>query len=249
MEKKVITWDYRDNNELKTYWISDVHLGHKACDKDMFTDTIKRIKDKNMPFADLGDLIENATKDSVGAGVYEQSDIADKQIEEAVSLYTPVKHLLKSMQPGNHEARTYNTAGVNLTKIMARELSVPYGGIGTIHKIKVGDQTYIGYSTHGGSGATTIGGVVNALLKLGQIVDADFYIQGHTHQTVYQAREGFYLDPKGVLRKQRRHFINNGSYLNYWDTYAQAKSYPVGNKGSAQLTFNGKKHEIEVSFV
>lgn len=247
--KKIIDWDFRDKKVIDTFWFSDVHLGHFACDIELFRDNINRVLKNQMPCVDLGDLIENATKDSVGAGVYEQNEIAEEQMEKAVELYKPISHLLKSMQPGNHELRTFDKSGVNLTRIMARELGVPYAGAGVVHQIRVGNQKYLGYSTHGGSGATTVGGKLNALLRMGNVFDADFYIQGHLHDCIYQSRESFELDRRGMLRSRTRHFINNGSYLNYWNTYGQVKGYSPGTKGNTQIRFRGDKHEIEVSFV
>jgi predicted phosphodiesterase len=248
--KKIIEWDFKDRDSLQSFWFSDIHWGHHACDKDLVKRNIDMVAKKQIPCADLGDLIENATRDSVGAGVYEQDMIADGQMEEAIALYEPIKHLLKVMQAGNHELRSFNGVGINPTRWITKMLGVPYGGVGVMHKIKVGSQTYTGYSVHGGSCATTVAGKLNALLKLGQIVEADFYIQGHTHDTIYQSKEIFRLDPRnGSLVKRRQHFINNGAYLNYWNTYGQVKAYAPGSKGSAMLTFSGKEKQIEVSFV
>jgi hypothetical protein len=247
---KVFTWDFRDVERLPTFWFSDIHWGHKQCDKKLVEANIKRVVDKQMPCVDLGDLIENATRDSVGSGVYEQETIAQEQMEQAVEMYKPLVGLLQCMHPGNHELRTMNSSGVNLTRVIAKMLGVPYGGVAAVHYILVGNQRYLGYSHHGGSGATTIGGKVNSLLRMEKIVDADFYIQGHTHDTIYQARQFMELDKRTrTLKERSRHFINNGAYLDYWGSYGQVKAYSPGTKGNAQITFSGEKHEIEVSFV
>jgi len=248
---KIITWDYRDRDELKTFFFSDVHLGHKQCDTELFKKNIKRVVDKQMPCIDVGDLIENSTRDSVGAGVYEQEDIAQEQIENAVELYTPLAEagLLKSMQPGNHELRTHNSSGVNLTKIMAKMLDVPYGGVGIVHYIMVGNQRYTLYSTHGGGGSTTPAGKLNAMLRLEKIVNTDVYLQGHVHDTLYQARQFFDFNKSGKrLIMKKKHFVCNGAYLDYWGSYGQVKAYSPTNKGNAQINFNGQENDIRVSF-
>lgn len=248
--RKVVVWDYRNSDSLKTFWFSDVHLGSNSCDEDLFKRNVERVHEKQMPCADLGDLIENATRNSIGAGVYDQEQIADAQIERAVQIYKPISDLLKIMQPGNHEIRTYNDSGVNLTKIMADKLGVDFAGAGVMHYLMVGKQRYVGYSTHGGSGATTPGGKLNALLKLGQLAQTDFSIQGHVHDTLYHSRENFVLDKKDrTVKKNKQHLICNGSYLNYWGSYGQVKGYSPTNKGNAQITFFGDDDLIEVSFV
>lgn len=563
---KVIVWDYRNLDSLETFWFSDVHLGHHACSEDRFKANVDFVGENQIPSADIGDLIENATRDSVGAGVYDQETIAQVQLEKAVELYTPIKHLLKSMQPGNHESvvkdtdiltsngwinitevdglklaqfdinsgeisfekptkiikhfakelfifespymkqvvterhdliidnkkinardikkinesqlrlsgnhkgksnfsdedialltwvimdgtivdykkynpkskkiriqfklskkrkieelkelldsldinytfkeckkngvnrlqpyyirvygdearrinyllngkkqipndwknfnrtqlrifldilektdahyldgslrwttinknnldivqeaciknnfiakyvkkygagfengkiqyhvtikdinstfkkhevkinkikyndyaycvempkgtiiirldgkvaftgnsRTYNKSGVNLTRIMAKMLGVPYVGAGVMHYLMVGNQRYVGYSHHGGSGATTTGGKFNAIKRPAGFIDADFIISGHLHDTIYYAMDSFYLDTRSrTVKKRTKHLIQNGSYLNWWNTYGQVKAYEPGTKGNALVKFDGNKKNIEVKF-
>lgn len=250
---KVVVWDYRHLDELKTFWFSDIHLYHQLCDYDLVFQTRQRILDKKMPVWDLGDLLENANRTSVGAGVYEQLGSPQSQLEGGINFYKPLAEagLLKGMQAGNHELRSWKGDNINLTKIIADNLKVPYGAAGVVHYILVGNQSYVGYTQHGGSGASTPTGKLTALLRLGDIVpNADFYLQGHTHETLYQALESFIFDKRSrTIKKRRRHFINNGAFLNYWDSYGQVKSYKPTNKGNAQITFGGKKKEIEVSFI
>jgi predicted phosphodiesterase len=207
------------------------------------------IKDRQMPFADLGDLIENATRDSIGAGVYEQEEIAQKQVEEVVELYKPMRHLLRVMYPGNHEGRSFKSVALNPTRIIAKLLEVKYGGIGGFNVIRVGNQTYMVYASHGGTSAWTVGGKFNAIVRQGNSLDCDVVICGHGHDTVYHAREILVPDGRGEVRKRRQHLVMNGSYLNWENSYAQEKGYPVSNKGNAKITFSGERKQIEVSFV
>ena len=246
---RVIIWDYRDKKYLETFWFSDVHLGHHACDECMFLDNVKFVKDRKIPCADLGDLIENATRDSVGAGVYEQEEIAQQQLERAIEIYEPISKQIKVMQPGNHEMRTMNKSGINLTRIMARMLKVPYAGAGVMHYLLVGNQRYTGYSHHGGSGATTVGGKLNAIKRPAGFIDADFIISGHLHDCLYNSMDSFYLDKRDkTVKKRTKHLIQNGAYLDWWNTYGQVKAYEPGTKGNALLIFDGNKKDIKVNF-
>ena len=248
--QKSIIWDYRDRKKLATFWMSDVHLGHRQCDEGLFNRNLEMIKRNKMPFADLGDLIENATRNSVGAGVYDQESIADAQIEAAISKYEPVSDLLKSMQIGNHELRSYIAGGINPTRMMAKRLGTKYGSPGMFHVIKVGKQTYHIYSTHGGSGATTTGGKFNSLKRMGDIFpDTDLVIQGHSHDTLYHSRELKSCDNRGAIKTHKQHMVMNGAYLDWWGSYGQIKGYAPCNKGNAKITFHGEKKQVEVSFI
>jgi len=247
---KSVIWDYRDRDRLETFWMSDVHLGHRQCDEDLFNRNLDMIGESDMPFADLGDLIENSTKQSIGAGVYEQEAIADAQMEAAIAKYEPVKHLLRAMQIGNHELRSYISGGINPTRLMARRLDTKYGSPGMFHVIKVGKQIYTVYSTHGGSGATTTGGKFNSLKRMGDIFpDADVVIQGHSHDTIYHSRELMRCDGKGETKKHKQHMVMNGAYLNWWGSYGQIKGYAPTNKGNSKINFHGDRRLIEVLFV
>lgn len=248
--QKSTIWDYRNLDRVETFWMSDVHLGHKQCDEDLFKRNLDMILESQMPFADLGDLIENATRNSIGAGVYEQSSIAEAQIEAAIEHYTPLSHLLRSMQIGNHELRSWIASGINPTRQIAKRLNVKYGSPGMFHVIKVGNQVYKVYSTHGGSGATTTGGKFNALKRMGDIFpEADVVIQGHSHDTLYHSRELKSCDSRGAITKHKQHMVMNGAYLNWWNSYGQIKGYAPCNKGSAKINFHGDERKIEVSFV
>lgn len=247
--KQSVIWDYRNKDELETFWFSDVHLGSDVCDEKLFLENVEMVRKRQMPCADLGDLIENATRDSVGDGVYTQQEIADAQIEMAKQVYEPLRGLLQTMQPGNHELRTYKSSGINITKQIAKHLNAKLGGAGLYHIIKVGNQVYTVYSSHGGSGATTTGGKFNALKRMGDIVPfADVAIQGHIHETIYHSRELMKTDNRGKVSIHKQHLVNNGAYLNWWGSYGQVKAYAPTNKGNAKITFYGDKRLIEVSF-
>lgn len=248
--KDSVIWNYKGKDKIETYWFSDVHLGSNVCDEALFLKNRDMVFNKGMPCADLGDLIENATRDSVGDGVYTQQEIADAQIEMAKHVYEPLKGLLQTMQPGNHELRTYRSSGVNITKQIAKHLGAKLGGAGLFHVIKVGNQTYTVYSTHGGSGATTTAGKFNALKRMGDIVPyTDVAIMGHIHETLYHGRDMPLVDGRGKRITHKQHLISNGAYLDWWGSYGQVKAYSPTNKGNAKITFYGDKHLIEVSFV
>lgn len=247
--KKSFIWDFRERDFLETFWISDVHIGHRCCDTDLFLKNLKFIKDNEIVFADLGDLVENATRNSIGAGIYEQEQIADAQIEMALKLYEPLKDLIQVMLIGNHDLRTFKESGVNITKQMAKRLGTKYGGYGSFQIIKVGNQIYKVYASHGGSSATTTGGKFNALKRIEDNVEADVVICGHMHEPIYHARDIFKTDERGQVTKRTQYIVANGAYLNWWGSYGQIKAYSPGRKGNAKINFYGNKRHLEVSFV
>ncbi len=70
------------------------------------------------------------------------------------------------------------------------------------------------------------------------------------HSALYQARDFHRFNKRSrTVELAKRHFICNGSYLDFWNSYGQVKAYQPGTKGNAMVTFRGDKHEVEVSFV
>jgi len=90
-------------NYAEIIWIGDVHLGSPQCDKPRFQAMIDFCVKNKVYVMLMGDLIEMATKDSVGAGVYEQESIGQNQYEEMLKILTPLaeKKLILGIHNGN----------------------------------------------------------------------------------------------------------------------------------------------------
>ncbi|GAF93605.1 unnamed protein product, partial [marine sediment metagenome] len=122
--------------------IGDIHYGSKFTAKDELLNVLDWCNDNDNPMILMGDIMETATRDSVGAGVYEQDEIVQRQLEHMVNLFKPLNHLILGSHVGNHEARVYNKSGLDLAKIFAKMINVPYLGVGAAHIIRVGNKSY-----------------------------------------------------------------------------------------------------------
>ena len=123
-----------------------------------------------------------------------------------------------------------------------------YLGIARAHILKVGNQTYTLYTSHGASGARLPYTKIKGALDLEKIIDAEIYAMGHVHQLSHHIREYFAIDKRNKsVKKEKKHFILTGSYLDYWNSYAQVKSMEPSRQGSPLLTLSGKEHRINVS--
>ncbi len=228
----------------------DLHTGSKHFDEELAREAVDWCVDEGAFVLGMGDMLESATRDSVGSGVYDQTEILQVQMQHLYDILQPLvdKDLLLGMHPGNHELRVYKSSGVDITKIMCRELGVPYLGWGKLHRFKVNDQAYTLYSTHGSSGARLPHTKMKGCLDLANLVDAEIYCMGHLHQLAHHVRN-FYTPnsrSKKVDEKQK-HFLLCGSYLSHWGSYGHVKSYEPMRKGSPKIKLAGDKHQIRVS--
>ena len=138
------------SGDIQLIGFSDQHIGAKTCNKDKLYHAREYILKNNVKVFDLGDLLELATRYSVGAGVYEQVLNPDEQIDKAIDFYEPIakKGLLLAMTSSNHHARAFKEVGIDITKQIARILRVPYVGHSGFLYLRVGKQTYIIFGHH-----------------------------------------------------------------------------------------------------
>jgi len=239
-----------DTDKLVIVPFGDLHIGTKYFDEKECRRIVDWCVEENAYAIFMGDMIETATRDSVGAGVYEQEEILEKQIEHFYDVIGPLikNKLVLGYHIGNHEARLYNSSGLNIVKQMCRELKIPYFGWGKLHYFKVKEQGYTMYTTHGSSGARLPHTKIKGALDLANLAEAEIYCMGHLHQLSHHVRN-FYdsnLRKKTVEEKQK-HFLLCGSYLNHWGSYGHVKNYEPVRKGSPKIKLSGTEHNIRIS--
>lgn len=122
----------------------------------------------------MGDMIEMNLKSSKHKGIYNQLSPED-QIDDVVELLQPIVNagLVIGYHEGNHEERVSNSAGLDISRIIANRLGVKYVNYAGWHLLKVGKQNYKLYATHGASGAIQPHTKINAGIKLSYFLDAD----------------------------------------------------------------------------
>ena len=65
--------------------IGDEHIGSKYHAEDELKENLEWCYEHGVPIILMGDEMETATKTSVGAGIYEQEDIVQEQLERTVA--------------------------------------------------------------------------------------------------------------------------------------------------------------------
>jgi len=242
--------DLSDLEKATLVLMGDEHIGNRHYNEAFHRQNLDWILETQNPIVLMGDELETATRDSVGAGVYEQQEIVEQQLEHFYDLYRPLAKdgLIKGIHPGNHEQRLWKTSGVNITKIMAKELGIKYLGWGKLHYIKVGDQGYTMYTTHGASGARLPHTKMKAAIDLANMVDAEIYAAGHVHQLAHHTRVFYKANLRNkTVQELNKHFILTGSYLTHWGSYGHVKNYEPMKSGSPKVKLSGLEHRIRVS--
>ena len=247
LNKQVLIPKKRENYS-EVVFLGDLHYGSPQFDEPRFLRMIDFCLKNNLYVFLMGDLIELATRHSVGAGVYEQEFPGQSQYEKMVEWLKPLadKKLILGLLTGNHEARCYDLTGVNVSKAMARELKVPYLGDACWNSFRVGKQTYTIYSLHGRTGSKFDGTALLALERLAAPFHADLVAMGHAHKVINSSIL-MQIVLHGSVREHKKHLLITGSYLKYGG-YAQTFGLPPSKLGSPKVRFYADKHDISVSW-
>ncbi|MHA1852297.1 MAG: hypothetical protein ACTSUF_02195 [Candidatus Heimdallarchaeaceae archaeon] len=163
-----------NTDEVKLIPVGDIHYGARECDKKLLKGTLDYIEKSGAYVIGMGDYIDCATRNSV-SDIYTAVRNPMSAYEEIVNFLEPIKDRIFGLHIGNHEYRIWRESGINLVKMMAKELDTKYLGFAVFTKLRVKNQNYSIYSTHGSSGAWTPEGKLRAVRRLGESFDADVY--------------------------------------------------------------------------
>ena len=239
----------RGKNYADVIFLGDLHAGSPQFDKTRFLSMIDFcLKNKLYVFL-MGDLIEMATRDSVGAGVYEQEYPGQTQYEQMCEWLKPLadaKLILGSLN-GNHEDRCYKSTGINIGKAFARELGVRYLGDACWNQFMVGKQSYSIYSLHGRTGSRFDGTALLAIERISTSFFADMVVMGHAHKCINSVVIMQRVH-NGMVTEHKKFLLITGSYLKYDGGYAQTVGLSISKLGSPRCRFYSDKKDIVITW-
>lgn len=242
-------------NSVEIHTFADLHIGDKHCDMDDIKKRIEYVKEKDNAYIILnGDIMNNATKTSVSDSYAEELSPME-QISRFVELFEPVKDKILCCTSGNHENRTYNKEGIDITRLCARELGVEkrYSKTGALLFLKFKCKTighhgnplmYSLYCLHGSGGGRKEGAKAIRLADMACVVDADIYIHSHTHLPMIMKQGFFRTDARHFsVNNVTKLFVNTSSALTYGG-YGEAFEFKPNSTDTPTIYINGQKREF-----
>jgi hypothetical protein len=206
-----------DHKSIYVVFLGDLHFGHKCFDKrylDRALEFIKRNRNR-CRIVLMGDLLECATKTSVGRSVYDETMPTQKQFERAVEVFKPFADLVDLVIEGNHEERIIRDTSFEIIQEFCHRIDRPdaYGQFSGIVNYNLGSSlTYSLYAWHGATGGTKESSAINGLLGMRERCIAHIYAMGHTHKLLSFNREVKIPQPhKNELSTISQMFINTGT--------------------------------------
>lgn len=178
--------------QIELLVLADYHYADPNSDKDAMKRDIDYVMNHENAFAILaGDLFDCALKSSLGDVYTNLSPM--EELKAVTEMLAPIAHKVICAVGGNHEARHYKTNGIDMTRLMTRQLGIEevYSPDTALVFLRFGrdkissnrhrPMLYTVYVTHGSGGGRKEGGKIQRLVDLSAIIDADIYVCGHTH--------------------------------------------------------------------
>lgn len=213
----------------------DVHIGHKEHDAAMFERHLAWLqRTPHVLTWNGGDMIENASKLSVGSGVYEQDYTPGNQLVRAMQQLADVQNKMLFALPGNHEARSA-ILGLDVARWMAMMLEVPYFSDYCFCTVRWRGNNFRILAHHGSGAAQTAGAQRMAARKaVPWAKPVDMIWTGHLHSPLVDVMyQTDYDQQTGRMFERNALVIISPSYIKYFGTYAAAKQYSPGARGLA----------------
>ena len=205
--------------------LGDLHYGSKSFNEDLFEQWLKDAKNyckhskrkKNGYILLNGDLIDmaRATQDAWGS-----TASANEQIDFVVDALEPFRKNILYSTVSNHGSRAYKEFNFDADKEIASRLDIPYGIDCFVDVPFKGNQSRKIFMKHGTRSSKSYLLFMRAFMSDMNNVNADIYVTGHSHFLGSQTR--VIREDDGLSKK---HYVVNGSFLNYLNSYANKAGY------------------------
>ena len=231
---------YSHKDKLRVHGLTDIHVGANEFDEKKFAEAIKSIQeDDDARWFGNGDLLEFIPPNYKISqrGQYLEPD---DQLFEFINLIEPIKDKCLFIRGGNHDTiRSVNLSGVDICKVMAKEMDVPYFELPGYTQFNIQGTFWNMASGHGKSGGAN--GDLELKRMAGIYSEAHICYLGHNHQ--------LYAKPEDSLRINgskeslfRRWLIRGGSFLRY-AAYSRYALYPLIRTGWVTMEFSSENIE------
>ena len=245
-----------DRSVVPLVAVGDAHCGSRHYNEAGLKYVTKWIADNGAIWFGIGDLMECATKSSIGSGVYEQVMNPQKQINYLEDLLRPIAGQCIGMIKGNHEERAYKTTGIDPMAIICNALSVPYLEwelFGIISADRTSDScAYSLYACHSYAANKNAGLALNWTEREMSYLGADIIMRAHSHDVGFDPTEGLEIDPCHFsVRKRRRYSVMTGHYLNRVNSYVAARGSRPKPMGTVALwlTMNKDSRTVKPEYL
>jgi hypothetical protein len=254
------------------YPLGDVHFGSANCDTALFDSVIAAIRaDDSARWIGMGDMVESIAPNDKrwhAGGVDEkvvnlasQDRIGDVYVEKLAAKLGPIAEKCLAYGDGNHEAAFNKHYYTNLSVRVLDAIGRPdcYTEWGCLTRLAFQDprgsrRALRVFHSHGWQGGRMDGAKVNEVRRLMAYIDADIYLQGHSHSKFVVPATRLTVNPSWTkLVQQTVYVAHTGSFLRtlQHDTvgYAEMAGYPPTTLGCVRFLVKPSRDGVIVEAV
>lgn len=237
---------FESYEKIKVIPIADLHYGSVSFNEELFKKYLKYVEETPNVFVMLlGDMIENATKQSVADGVYLQFEDPQEQCLSICKMLAPIQHKIICSVRGNHEKRSRNL-GLDPGLFIAEMLDVPYFAEPVYVDVLFNSHRFSFRIWHGRGASRTEGGKLNSAIEAVMFTDfTHFYLSAHVHDLTLKRKMRIVRDVESfTLLEKKQYVVIAPSFLKYFGTYAAEIGYSPPSAGTVvcNLFKNGDYH-------
>lgn len=234
--------NYNGNaQEIFIHPSGDWHSGHVNYLEQIVQDWLDKLNYENRGLL-MGDLMEVATKTSVGKGLFDTNMTPQRQKEYIIELLRPKAEYIDGGVIGNHEERVINDTSLNLLKDVCDALNIPYLGYQGIVKYAWNDRAYLINMWHGKTAGSSISSAMKEIEDMAIRTYSDVYLMGHVHKKATSDRIFAFPNARtNTIQNIQQHFVTTGSALAYEEGYGEMKGLTPRCLGFPSISLGGKR--------
>ena len=248
---------FPENKDIVIYPVADIHLGAAEHMESAWREFRNKVLEEENAYLVLaGDLINNATRNSV-SNIFEETMRPREQKRLMAEMLLPLRERILCAVPGNHEGRSGRDADDDpvydiLCKIDREDA---YRENIAFLKLQIGNidgdgrrnPTYILTVAHGSGGGILTGGAVNRAERFGYCIDGtDMLIVGHTHKPFHTFPGKIKINAfNNTVSVKPFHVVNCSSWLEYAGYAMKHMMLPTSHIPQ-KILLSGKSKEIQI---
>lgn len=246
-------------NPLRIYAMGDIHGKKEAVEKAEVK--LKEAKSEGARVLLTGDILNFATKDSIS--FYHGAESPQEETERVTKLLHKYADCIDGIVSGNHDERSNKYSGLDTLKTICQSSGIPYHSDALVLLYKIGSVAftraaraetgrndggpviYKVFLTHSSRGGRKIGSRIAKVVDLQEVIDADIYLSGHSHDITSHRGCKLFISRLGVIRFKEQVYANCGSFQNYTG-YAVTKNFPPAPCGCVIVTLNNTSFKADI---
>jgi predicted phosphodiesterase len=251
---KSVKFDAGDIDFAEILPIADLHIGDKTVGDEPMNRVIRWVNaKKNRYIMIAGDVFNAAIKSSVSDCYSEKYTL-----DEAADIFTKIVEKIGAdkivaVVRGNHDNRVNRAVSIDPVEWACKRVGVRYCGAEAYIRFGVGNyngdnkkrspMNYSMFMTHGVGGGKMMGGKINGMMRLRNIVIADIYVQGHTHTPSIVPSVISEFGQSGEIVERDQLFVTTPGFTSR-DGYAKDYCFPGASTLFPVIQVSGRRKRM-----